>query len=401
MRHLVDRRRGQDARGVDVDVRTLLLARSLHLGEDDLRIIPGPDGSRSQLIGIDKGPVIIGIERDLSHGTVLAAAEGELADAASKRAAYADQRYAAVLTDGLTWRLYHVLKGQLRLLDKVTADPRSPGKLLGWLEAILATGRNIAPDRDVIEGKLGSSSPSYKLDAAELTTIYQGHRELPTVKTKRRMWAKLLTTASGISFEDEDSLFIDHTLLVATAKIIGHAVLKFPLEGPDVTAAALMSGTRFSQAQITGAIEADFFDWVTEVSGGAKFVMSLARRLARFEWQHVDHDVLKQLYESVIPQATRHQLGEYYTPDWLAQAIIGESVQEPLRQRVLDASCGSGTFLFHAIKAHLTAAEAAGMATADSVSNVAAHVIGIDVHPVAVTLARDHLPPSAQRSLPA
>jgi SAM-dependent methyltransferase len=388
MRHLVDRRRRPDAHDVHADVRTLLLAGVLHLNEDDLRVIPGPDGGRSRLVAIDKGHAIIGVEPDLSHTTVLAVAEGELADAASKRTAYADQRYAAVLTDGLTWRLYHVLNGQLHLLDKETADPRAPKKLLSWLEAILATGRNIAPDRDVIEGKLGSSSPSYKLDAAELTAIYQTHRELPTVKTKRRMWAKLLTTASGISFADEDSLFIDHTLLVATAKVIGHAVLKFPLEGQDVTAAALMSGTRFSQAQITGAIEADFFDWVTEVSGGAEFVMNLAHRLARFEWQDVDHDVLKQLYESVIPQATRHQLGEYYTPDWLAQAIIAESAQEPLHQRVLDASCGSGTFLFHAIKAYLTAAEAAGMTSADAVNSVATHVIGIDVHPVAVTLAR-------------
>ena len=36
---------------------------------------------------------------------------------------------------------------------------------------------------------------------------------------------------------------------------------------------------------------------------------------------------LNTLYESIIPQATRHQLGEYYTPDWLAEAIIAESVQ--------------------------------------------------------------------------
>jgi SAM-dependent methyltransferase len=240
----------------------------------------------------------------------------------------------------------------------------------------------------VIERKLGSDSPAYKLDAAELTAIYQANRELPPVKVKRRIWAKLLTTASGTSFADDDSLFIDHTLLVATAKVIGHAVLDIRPDEPDITAAALMSGALFTQANITGAVEADFFDWITEVPEGEQFVRKLARRLSRFDWQEVKHDVLKHLYESIIPQATRHQLGEYYTPDWLAEAIIAESVQQPLNQRVLDASCGSGTFLFHAIRSYLAAAETAGKTAADAINGLVTHVLGIDVHPVAVMLAR-------------
>jgi SAM-dependent methyltransferase len=197
-----------------------------------------------------------------------------------------------------------------------------------------------------------------------------------------------LTTASGTSFTDNDLLFIDHTLLVTTAKVIGHAVLGIQLDDPDLTVRTLMSGALFTQAKIAGVIEPDFFDWITEVPEGEQFIKRLARHLSRFDWQEVDHDILKHLYESIIPQATRHQLGEYYTPDWLAEAIIAERVQHPLSQRVLDASCGSGTFLFHAIRSYLTAAEAAGDNAADAISGVVAHVLGIDVHPVAVTLAR-------------
>ena len=388
VRHLADRRGDRHVAGVHADVRALLLADGLHLGEDDLRVIPGPHGGRSRLIAIDTVPAIISVESDLSHATVLAVAERELADAVIERTAQANRRYAAVLTDGVTWHLYHAPYRQLQLVDTETIDTRAPGKLLGWLEAILATGCRIPPDRDLIESKLGSTSPSYKLDVAELAAIYQAHRDLPTVKIKRRMWAKLLTTASGTSFADEDSLFIDHTLLVAIAKVIGHAVLGFQLDGQAVTASALMSGALFSEAKIAGVIEADFFDWVTELPEGEKFVMNLAHRLSRFDWRQVDHDVLKQLYQSVIPQATRHQLGEYYTPDWLAEAIIAESVQHPLRQRVLDASCGSGTFVFHAIKSYLAAADTVDMSAAEAIKGVVDHVIGIDVHPVAVTLAR-------------
>jgi type I restriction-modification system DNA methylase subunit len=65
------------------------------------------------------------------------------------------------------------------------------------------------------------------------------------------------------------------------------------------------------------------------------------------------------LYESVIAAEQRHKLGEYYTPDWLAERMVAEVVDAPLEQRVLDPSCGSGTFLFHSVRHYLKAAEAA------------------------------------------
>lgn len=73
-----------------------------------------------------------------------------------------------------------------------------------------------------------------------------------------------------------------------------------------------------------GVVDHDFFDWVLEVLGGEGFIATLARRLARFDWSTVEHDVLKVLYESVISASTRKALGEYYTPDWLANAMVSQ-----------------------------------------------------------------------------
>ena len=136
-------------------------------------------------------------------------------------------------------------------------------------------------------------------------------------------------------------------------------------------------------------VEADFFDWVLDADGGPEFVRSLADRVSRFDWARVvEHDVLKILYESVIPASARASLGEYYTPDWLADRVVDHAVESPLEQRVLDPSCGSGTFLFHAIRRFLAASEEAGIPSSEAVSSVVNKVIGMDVHPVAVTLAR-------------
>jgi SAM-dependent methyltransferase len=102
----------------------------------------------------------------------------------------------------------------------------------------------------------------------------------------------------------------------------------------------------------------------------------------------VEVDVLKSLYESLIDPSQRHDLGEYYTPDWLAAKIIARALAEPLRQRVLDPACGSGTFLFHAIRRKLAAFEAAGRTRAAAVADCVEQVRGLDVHPVAVIIAR-------------
>jgi SAM-dependent methyltransferase len=288
------------------------------------------------------------------------------------------------------WHLYQLDEhDQLVEVSTLVLDPSDPDveKLVVWLEGVLATAR-VSPTPREITLRLGAGSSAYALDKATLAGLYRAHGGLPTVTLKRELWAKLLTTALGTNFSDTDDLFVEHTLLVVTAEVIAHAVLGYDLTGPLTNPATMLSGRLFEQAQIGGVIESDFFDWVIEVPGGESFVRTLARRLARFEWKAVVHDVMKVLYESVITPETRHRLGEYYTPDWLAEHMVAEFVEDPLSQRVLDPGCGSGTFLFHAARRYLDIADQAGIPSAQALVGVTEHVLGMDVHPVAVTLAR-------------
>ena len=64
-----------------------------------------------------------------------------------------------------------------------------------------------------------------------------------------------------------------------------------------------------------------------------------------------DCDLFKPLYQNLFPRALRHQLGEYYTPDWLAAHVLDQVgyTGEP-GQRLLDPACGSGTFLLMALR---------------------------------------------------
>ena len=150
----------------------------------------------------------------------------------------------------------------------------------------------------------------------------------------------------------------------------------------------LLEGQQFAMAGLHGVVEADFFDWPAIASQGRPVVAGIARRLSCFNWSDVEHDVLKILYQSLIDSETRRRLGEYYTPDWLAQKIVDEHFSDPLHQRLLDPACGSGTFLFWAVRRLLEACEEEGLSNREALEQSVAQVQGMDLHPVAVTLAR-------------
>lgn len=62
-------------------------------------------------------------------------------------------------------------------------------------------------------------------------------------------------------------------------------------------------------------------------------------------------DLLKHLHHSLFPRAIRHPLGEYYTPDWLAEYVLDAiGFDGRTLGRLLDPACGSGTFLMAAIR---------------------------------------------------
>jgi SAM-dependent methyltransferase len=376
---------------LQADIRQLILTAPLSLtGEQLVDVnLETPVGIRRR-IDIEAGSCLIEVKRDLSAGKVLLDAVAQISGYLASRRDQTGCRYVGILTDGADWRCFN-LSGEDDEPKEVSTHRLSPSKpdvdaFLIWLEGVLATAKDIPATPREIGQRLGAGSSAHALDRATLHDLFKRHSDHPAVLMKRRLWARLLTTALGTQFDDSDDLFVEHTYLVNTAEIIAHAVLGLDLA--SIAPASLLSGSKFEESGISGVVEADFFDWVAHVPGGVPFVRSLAKRVGRFKWDKVGGDVLKVLYESVISAPTRKRLGEYYTPDWLAERMVTTAITNPLNTKVLDPSCGSGTFLFHAVRRYLEAAEAAGISLKDATSGLTRHVLGMDLHPVAVTLAR-------------
>ena len=301
-----------------------------------------------------------------------------------------------ILTDGKHWLLRWPGAGEVKTVKPYAFTLENPEGWLAlyeWLrDEALVSLENMPPDRGAVEKHFGPNSPSYERDIAALKDLYQQVSGLQTILVKRNLWHDLLRTALGeiaSSTEEMDDLFIRHTYLSAVIAIVVQAsfgldVRQMAANDPD----DLLTGRKFrNDTGLQGVLESDFFAWPNEV-GGVPLVKTLARRVAKFNWTESPPDIASILYEAVIPPEERRRLGEYYTPAWLARVMVQELVTDPQKQHVLDPACGSGTFIAEAVTHFIKSAEGSGLHPKEVLDRLRGSVTGIDVHPVAVHLAR-------------
>lgn len=376
LRHLATRP-GHDE--VKADFRQLLVEEfGVELGALDFeRRVPEVRGRLDALIG----RTIFEAKSDLNREWPDVARR--MPDYLADREREEGEHFVGIASDGLNWAVFELQAGALLTVKKTTLDPNQAGKFLAWLDGALALKSSLPPDPLTIQAELGHDSVAYHLVDTRLRSLWDKLKSHPDVVLKRQLWAELLKHVYGREVES-DSLWFQHTFLVIVAKCIALAVMQLREDDPK----RLLSGEAFASAGINGAVESDFFDWVAADREGEALVRRIMNHVRRFRLSEVESDVLKILYESLIDREERHGLGEYYTPDWLAAKIVRRAVDRPLEQRVLDPACGSGTFLFHAVRNFLAEAEEAAMGANLRAAEVCAHIAGMDIHPVAVIIAR-------------
>ena len=171
----------------------------------------------------------------------------------------------------------------------------------------------------------------------------------------------------------------------------------------------LEEGGIFRALGFVNLLEGDFFGWYLHAwtpKVSEAFQMTLDR-LGQYNPATIEEDpysardLLKKLYHYLFPKELRHDLGEYYTPDWLATHVLNQ-LDEPafvmptgsepttpnLSVRMLDPACGSGTFLILAIRALKENGRRAGLAEADLLELITHQVVGLDLNPLAVLASR-------------
>ncbi len=159
----------------------------------------------------------------------------------------------------------------------------------------------------------------------------------------------------------------------------------------------LEEGGLFYTLGIKNFLEADYFawyldDWNDEI---AHSISEIVKKLMDYEPATVElnpervKDLFKRLYQNLVPRDVRHKLGEYFTPDWLADLLLDEIEYDGDPEKsVLDPACGSGTFLVLAIKKIKDYAEKHFLDKRDILKKIIERIKGIDLNPLAVLAAK-------------
>ncbi len=301
-----------------------------------------------------------------------------------------------VLTDGRSW--------VLRWPDQSYPTPRpedvfrleSAEKwflLYEWLAPqVSRSAEPLKPTATNIAARLGSGSETYRIAMDQLQELRNRAANPDSIEVKKELWQDLLAAALGEAGQvaDSEDLFLRHTYLSAAVGIAIHATFDLDVSGiVENEPSELLSGNRFFlDTGIHGAVNQGFFSWPNEVDGFEDWLEAIADAVNQFDWSGLDLDFARLLYESIISPDERRDLGEYYTPQWLADAVVAEVVTDPLHQSVLDPACGSGTFLWSALRRYIAAGREADLPAERMLDWALNNIIGMDVHPVAVLLAR-------------
>jgi len=174
----------------------------------------------------------------------------------------------------------------------------------------------------------------------------------------------------------------------------------------------LEEGGVFTQLKIMNFMEADYFAWYLDEwdKAVADCIMGIVRKLSDYDPSAAEleperiRDLFKRLYQNLVPKKIRHDLGEYYTPDWLAELVLNEvgwtletfeKVREekgdalaPLDLRLLDPACGSGTFLVLAIGRLRQYVEEHWVDKGAALRRITKNIVGFDLNPLAVIASR-------------
>ena len=214
------------------------------------------------------------------------------------------------------------------------------------------------------------------------------------------------------------ALFAVHTYFALIMKLLAAEILALQegslapsllseLLGLDNTAlrerlVRLEAGDDYRVYGIRNFLEGDFFRWYLDAWGDALGValQAMIRRLSDFEPATPTlrpgeaRDLLKKLYQYLVPKKLRHDLGEYYTPDWLAERLLNQLGYDGNPDiRLLDPACGSGTFLVLALarvreRMEFELWDRDPKRRRECAQKVLHNIVGFDLNPLAVIAAR-------------
>lgn len=345
-------------------------------------------------------------------------------------------RLVGVACDGVFMVFARYRIGRWIVDEPIPVDALSAGKLLDSLlatqsgRALTATNllRDFGPDRPLTRGLARAL-----LDQLNASI---GHEPEGLTARMYRQWETFFAVATGVVGAAEElkrdareplaeifglpekdldparALFALQTYFAIVTKLIALLALSLFVEGVEIRVdelkdlddeslredlEELQHGEPFRAKNLVNVLEPDVFGWY--LAGWSSLVQEglreLLGRLADYDPKTLEvspedaRDLLKDLYQGLLPRPVRHALGQYFTPDWLAERLLQEVGYEGQPAlRLVDPSCGTGTFLVLAINRLKESLRRQRVQEAEILETILAKIVGFDIDPLAVVASR-------------
>ena len=166
--------------------------------------------------------------------------------------------------------------------------------------------------------------------------------------------------------------------------------------------ATMEDGYSFKSGSIINFLEGDFFSWYSAKDQWSpelwKEILQVVETIDQysaftFDFNYNPIDIFKDLYMSIIPRSIRHSMGEYFTPEWLADRVVSKSLSLINNKdwKAVDPCCGSGIFILSLIK-HIVGDVDLTTLSIDEKHDIKNQILnrihGIDINPLSVLSAR-------------
>ncbi len=374
-------------------------------------------------------------------------------EALAKRQRHAIERLAGVAFDGHFLIFVRFVSGRWSEEPPMEVNAHSLERFLTWLtglsSGIALTSENLNRDfsieqlrtQNVLRGLFQALSPAlaqpdglvaklfeqwrlFFSEAIDYSEAFGGRKLEPLKKWGRKAGFEIKDAG-----EAERFFFALHTYFALLVKLLAWLAvsrhLGVRLGSPSFASLTTANGEAlrndlqkmerggiFREYGILNLLEGDFFQWYLFAWNDKieKALREIIKRLDEYDPTTLTiipeetRDLFKKLYHYLLPREIRHNLGEYYTPDWLAQRLLiqvdGDLFdktrrvhevklrQKVLQTRFLDPACGSGTFPVLIIARMIELGKMLLIPESELLESILTNVVGFDLNPLAVLTAR-------------
>jgi hypothetical protein len=138
--------------------------------------------------------------------------------------------------------------------------------------------------------------------------------------------------------------------------------------------------------------ERNLFDWIYETNGALdEALQRLILRFNAYDFSGLSEEILGDIYQNFLPPAKRKRLGEFYTPPSIVDWLLAQTIFQHGEGKLLDPSCGSGSFLVRYVHHCLEDARTRGLNQDTILNELQARVWGFDINPFAAFISHFQL----------